>query len=293
MKTPIPKFLLLAAILCGQGIAQQVRTAPSATLATIPGPVRDSTPVEPPSPEEKPNFQIESTQVKLIDVVESPPMPELPPVAGTMTLTVHGVADPGLPAPEPIVEQPIIDADGQGVIEPVEEHHMAIVSATVYDHSRTLVSCHSSAGRASVTAWSNIDFNHFCGTGNFEATGADGETVTYSLMMGIGNENTAFQKEQYEKEGMEWLAPEIPEIPGGAPAFVLQTANPDPESLKLLEALHALFRDEGGKLAEAAAAKKRAEGERRAYLLAHPPKPKDVTVHFWKRNTEALEGGQP
>lgn len=279
------------ALLVGQAVSQEVRTPPASTRAKSPEPV--AVVAQPRAPEVKPDFQIESTQVKLIDVVEAPPMTGLPPVEGTMILTVHGVADPGFPEPEPKVEVPIADTDGPGIIEPVQQHHMAMVSATVYDHSRTLVSCHSSGGRASVTAWSNIDFNHFCGTGNFEATGADGETVTYSLMMGIGNENTAFQKEQYEKKGLEWISPEIPEIPGDTPAFVLQTVNPDPESLKLLEALHALYRDEGPKLAEAAAARKRAEDERRAYLLANPPKPKDVTVHFWKRSPESQEGGQP
>jgi hypothetical protein len=50
-------------------------------------------------------------------------------------------------------------------------------------------------------------------------------------------------------------------------------------------------------MAEACAAREKAYAARRAYLLANPPKPKDVTVHFWKRtkgDENALqEGGQP
>ena len=37
-------------------------------------------------------------------------------------------------------------------------------------------------------------------------------------------------------------------------------------------------------MAVAYAERSKAEAERRAYLLAHPPVPKDVTIHFWQRD---------
>ncbi len=290
---------ILAAILCGQGFAQEVRTPPTTTVATLPVPVIDNAP--PKEPIKKPDFKIESTQVKLIDVVESPPMVGLPPVEGTMRLTVHNVADPGLPDP-PRPAPPIVDDSKTLVgLEPsnVNRRDMGMVSlsATVYDHKRTVLRCNIFGGaeRKEITAWSNLDFNHFCGFGNFEAKGTNGVVRSYSLMMGIGNENTETRGELLASKGFEYEGPEIPVIPDGAPAFVIQTENPDPESVTLIEDLHALYRAEGTRMAEAAAARQKANEERRAYLLANPPKPKNVTVNFWKRDKSAItpEGGQP
>jgi len=280
---------ILAAILCGQSFAQEVRTAPTTTVATLPVPVLDDAP--PKEPIKKPDFKIESTQIKLLDVVESPPMSGLPPVEGTMTLTVHNVADPGLPDPPSPTPPNIDDSKILGGLQPLKVNQrdmgMVSLSATVYDHKRTLLRCNIYGGteRKEITAWSNLDFNHFCGFGNFEATGANKEVRSYALMMGIGNETT-------NTEG-----PEIPVIPDGAPAFVIQTENPDPETVTLIEDLHALYRAEGKRMKEDAAAREKAYEEKKAYLLAHPPKPKDVTVNFWKRekleSTTIPEGGQP
>jgi hypothetical protein len=64
---------------------------------------------------------------------------------------------------------------------------------------------------------------------------------------------------------------------------VIQTEHPDPGTLTCIEDLHALYRDEGTRMAEACAARKLAREARKAHLLANPPKPKDVTVHFWSR----------
>src|SRR5690606_4064394 len=89
--------------------------------------------------------------------------------------------------------------------------------------------------------------------------------------------------------------PQIPALPDGAPAFVIVTENPDPESVRMIEDLHALHRAEGARMAAAAAAREQAYEDRKAHLLANPPKPRDVTVHFWKRDNSATptEGGQP
>ena len=74
------------------------------------------------------------------------------------------------------------------------------------------------------------------------------------------------------------------------------TENPDPGAVKLVENLHALYRTEGTRMAADFAARAKATEEQKAYLLANPPKPKDVTVHFWKRDvaeTQTTEGAQP
>ena len=247
---------LPASALRGDEIAgSEVRTAPEATDATIPDRITDGTPPLPPPPVVKPDFQIESTQVKRVDVVEAPEMPDLPPVEGRITIKVHTVADPGLPDPPPPlppleVNDPQVLARLAELRAKYKETKIVFLSATVYDDKRTWLRCYPSGDVGKeIAAWSNIDFNHFCGFGGLEATGADGEVRKYSLRV------------------------------------------------TLIEDLHALYRSEGVRMAEACAAREKAHEERKAYLLANPEKPKDVKVHFWKReksaaNTQA-KGEQP
>lgn len=305
-----PMFLLAAlAVVTGgpelrcEGIAGgEVRTAPITTMASIPSPIPDGRPSPPPPPAGKPDFRIEGTQVVRVDVVEPPPMEGLPPVEGTITLKVHSVADPGLPDPPPPPPPPAADPQ---VVERLaemgakhKETRILFLSATVHDHRRTLLRCYpnGAAGRG-ITAWSNLDFNHFRGLGDFEAKDADGEVRRYSLLMGIGNESAGRRQQLPAARGAEYDGPEIPALPDDMPAFVTGTENPDPEGVKLLEDLHALYRAEGARMAGAYAARQKACEERKAHLLANPPKPKDVTVHFWKRtkgdeNTRE-EGARP
>jgi hypothetical protein len=288
---PFLAATLVGGLVCGTSLYGQVQTPPATIEAKIPEPLLDQTPTEPPAPVETPDFQIESTQVKLIDVVEAPPMAGLPPVKGTMMLTIHGVADPKLPettavevSPQPATP-PAVESD-----EVFPETRFVNVSATVYDQSRTLLQCQSMEHPdQSITVWSNVNFNHFCGVGNFESKGADGKLRSYHLMMGIGNEEG-----KNPADGSQ-----IPNLPNGNPAFVIVSENPAPETVRLVEDLHALYRAKGVKMAADVLVRQKAEDEKRAYLLANPPKPKDVTVHFWKRDTDSetptptQEGGQP
>lgn len=201
---PFPVWTVLVAVLfgpgahCGERALPQppVMTAPETTRATIPAPISDGRLSPPPPPVQKPDFRIESTQVKEVDVVAAPPMPGLPPVEGAITLKVHTVADPGLPdppppLPPPSVTDPAVKARLAEMSAKYKEMRIVFLSATVYDHRRTLLRCHPSGGVGrEITAWSNLDFNHFRGFGDFEATGADGGLRKYALLMGVVNENT-------------------------------------------------------------------------------------------------------
>ncbi len=286
---PLLAATLAGGLVCATPLNGQVQTPPQTIEAKLPEPVLDQAPELPAAPVEKPDFEIESTQVKLIEVVEAPPMTGLPPVEGTMTLTIHGVADPKLPEiPTTEVAPPASPSTALTNLSEEEfpETHLVSISATVYDGARTFLHCQTMEGPdKAVTAWSNVNFNHFCGVGNFGSKGADGKLRNYHLMMGIGNEDS----EQLEEK------PSIPQLPDGNPAFVILTENPAPEAVRLVEDLHALYRAEGLKMAADVIARKKAEDEKRAYLLANPPQPKDVTVHFWRRDTETQtqEGTQP
>ena len=57
--------------------------------------------------------------------------------------------------------------------------------------------------------------------------------------------------------------------------------------------MHDLYRTEGPRMVAAYDARMKAEEERRAYLIAHPPKPKDVTVYFWNRGHPIGETPNP
>jgi len=56
--------------------------------------------------------------------------------------------------------------------------------------------------------------------------------------------------------------------------------------MDLLQGMHDLYRNEGPRMEAAYQARIKAHEERKAYLLANPPKPEDVTIQFWDRNLE-------
>jgi len=72
------------------------------------------------------------------------------------------------------------------------------------------------------------------------------------------------------------------------PAFVITEGDTtDKEAMDLVQGLHDLYRAEGVRMAAAYHARVKADADRRAYLLANPPKPENVTVRFWDRDHPA------
>lgn len=282
-----------------------------ASETRITDPIADGTPVPPAPKRALPPFQAKSTVVRLIDVVEAPPLPGLPPVKGTITQTVHLVEDPGLPDPPPPppplpavpVTDPAVLARMAELREKYLDTQLAFVSATVYDHSRTYLRCYASGeARSEICGWSNLDFNHFSGFGTYQVKGADGKIRQYALLMGIGDADTQQMRASLAKHGIAYDEPEAPELPDLAtagPAFVLTEGNTtDKESVSLIQGMHDLYRVEGARMAAAYEARLIAYEQRKAFLLAHPPKPDNVTVLFWERAQPArpttpvtMEGG--
>ncbi len=266
----------------------------SGKSAEIPGEISDGKPSPPAPPPVLPEFQVQSTVEREMYVVESPPMTGLPPVEGTIRTTVHQVEDPKLPDPPP----PPVPLENSRENFRVADHgesewsRLVFVSATVYDHSRTLLRCHPNGNvKKEITVWSNLDFNHFSGFSSFEVTAADGKVRRYDLLlMGIGNEDTqkraaflAKHAAYLAEHSIEYQLPEIPTLPDDRPAYIIQDAAPDAEAVQLVEDLHTLYRHEGARMEAAYHARIKAEAEQRAYYLAHPPVPKDVTMNFWER----------
>lgn len=319
MKIPIPTIFSLALLttfpLSAQEatdsipVEEQKVVVAKETEAQIPGNISDGTP-SPPVPERVLiEFEVLHSHTKQVHVVESPEMPGLPAPEGTINVTVQLVKDPGLPDPPPPL--PVLPPDDPAVLarlaelrEQYKETQLVFVSATVYDHSRTYLRCYPSGGggRREICGWSNLDFNHFSGFATYQVKGADGELREYGLLMGIGNEDTHKRAEWLAKHDREYVAPEIPSLPELAtagPAFVISEGDTtDKEAMELIEGMHSLYKVEGKRMEDAYFARLKAYEERKAFLLANPPKPKDISIQFWKRekptgSNGTQTGGEP
>lgn len=227
-----------------------------------------------------PDFVIRSTIVTETDVVQAPPMQGLPPVSGTITTTVHLVEDPGIPDPVPVPPGPVLSKPSN-LTELLKARtnaipdHPVFLSASVNPDGKTLIRIHLMApNRKEVAAWSNVDFNHFRGLSHIMSTDGSALPVRHSLMMGIG-------------ESANPSAPlppsSLPALADG-PAFVILSEEPaDEDTVRIIEAMHELYRTDGPRLVAEYQARVLEEESRREYLLANPPQPKDVTIHFWQR----------
>ena len=268
----------------------------------IPEPSTDVTPPEPTPKPEPIDFEVQRSLTKRVDVVESPEMPGLPPITGTINVTVQLVKDPGLPDPPPALpalapEDPAVLARLAELREKHRGTELVFLSATVYNHNRTFLRIYPN-GRAadSVTAWSNLDFKHFGGFSTYRVKDAEDKTLyDLGLLIGIGSTDTERWAELAAEKGYEYKAPVIPQLPDlsdGGPAFVVVEGDAKSPAMDTLEQIHDLYRKEGARMEEAYHARIKAYEERKAYLLANPPKPKDVTIQFWKRNNPSPRGLQ-
>jgi hypothetical protein len=238
-------------------------------------------------------LKVIGTQNRRIEVVEAPPMAGLRLMKGTINVTVQLTEDPQLPElPLPL---PALPPDDPAVLSRMAEFRqkhqalkLAFVSATVYDHKRTLIRCYPNGCEdKEISAWSNLDFNCFCGFGKYEAKGENGEVQTYGLMMGIGNEDTQRISELLKKHSKTYAFPEVPKLPNladGGPAFVVIKGDAsDPEAMAVITGMHDHYRAEGSQMEEAYRSRLKVDAERRTYLLAHPLLPEDVSIQIWKR----------
>ncbi|WP_367870777.1 hypothetical protein [Luteolibacter sp. Populi] len=290
------KRLSIPAAFCVLGLLADAQEAAPKWDVEIPVPIADGTPSQP-APEPEPiDFTVLSSRTTRVEVTEAPEMPGLPPVEGTINITVQKVADPNLPAPPPPL--PALPPDDPAVLARLEQMRasyrastIAFLAATVHDGSRTLLRIYPNGGpNEAVTAWSNLDFNHFSGFSDYRVHGADGQEHRVSLLMGIGNINTAAMTQLAARHGVAYEPPQIPSVPdlaAGGPAFTVVEGQANTAAMEILEQLHDLYRKEGVRMAAACQAREIARAARKAELLANPPKPRDVTIQVWRT------GGKP
>ena len=276
----------------------------------IPAPIADGIPSPPLSKPKPINFKVLGSRTTRMDVTKAPEMHDLPPITGTINVTVQLVKDPGLTDPPPPLPtlppgDPAVIARLAELSEKYRGTELVFLSATVYDHKRTFLQIYPN-GRldGSVTAWSNLNFNHFGDFSTYQVKDAeDGTLYDFGLLMGIDSIETRRWKEMAEARGVKNKGPELPKIPimcdlaVGGPAFIVVEGDADSPAMDTLEQIHDLYRKEGVKMEKAYHVREKARAERKAYLLANPPKPDDVKIQFWTRNNpsprgvQALKGG--
>ena len=77
-------------------------------------------------------------------------------------------------------------------------------------------------------------------------------------------------------------APEIPAFPAGKATFIVDSGNPNQQTLASIQSLHDLYNNEYERLKVAYEGRERAQRLREAELKANPPKPKDIIINYWR-----------
>lgn len=265
----------------------------------IPDQISDGKPQPNPLPPELPDFSVTETYTLRKDVVEAPPMPGLPPVEGRISVSVRKVVDPELPPlPEPPPPLPPDDAAVKAILKEFEESHkgteLVFLSATVYDQSRTLLRIYLSGGDGwEITAWSNIDFNHFSGFASYRTTSPEGEMSDVALLMGLGNIDTDRMNKLSAESGELFEMPRVPrlrDISEGPAYVIVEGKDTEGAALETLKQLHLLYEKEGTRMREAHLSRMAEEKKLRKHYLANPPKPKDVVLNYWRGKRPADAG---
>jgi|694.fasta_scaffold30548_3 hypothetical protein len=164
----------------------------------------------------------------------------------------------------------------------IGKRRLSMLSCTVHNGSHTHIRW-TSQGRIPVErfeAWSNVNFHHLAGTGNFKK----GDT-NHHIMFGIGDENHQQSEIRATRFNRVYVPPQIPNLPENPinhPTFIITKGNPLPEDLAAIEGLHELYQIHHELFTEKWIAKK-AETERLAQeRAANPPDPTpDLIIRHW------------
>ena len=249
------------------------------------GAVSDGIPLKPEVKPSPARFKVISSRTAMMDVVGEAEMPGNVPVKGRANVTVQMVEEPVFYAPSvlsaPLPALKVYDPAVLARLAVLQEKHqdtsLVFISATVYDHKRTLLKIHSIGDDASeVSAWSNLDLNHFVGFSGYRVKDAvDGKLYDYGMLLGLGNEAApAFPNK----------IPKFPDLEKSGPVFAVLDGKAGSSAMDVLEQIHDLYRNDGKRMEADFRAQEKALAERKAFLAANPPKPKDVTIRFWKRS---------
>ncbi len=157
-----------------------------------------------------------------------------------------------------------------------------MISATVFrspdSPPRTLVNLTPQGTGGSATFWSSADFALFTGLASF----IDSDGNSRSLMMGWDTQQIDHMSDLMVNQTDEGGPPQLPAIPAGKATFVIAGAAPTAETLAAIQALHDVYNNEYERLKTGYEGRERARIAKEAELKAHPPKPKDIILNYWR-----------
>ena len=253
------------------------------TAARILGNIPDGTPPPPAPP--KPKLAIAREDVLQTTTHEQ----------GGRTITIRKIKPIDLPPPPaPAVPQASAELDAafsQRLAEYRAAHprsELLFLGATVFRSKdsppRTLVRWWPMGKGEEITFWSSADFALIAGgIQSFADTAGD----THSLFMGWGNVDIDRMTDLLASKGREYDAPDMPRFAEGKATFKIIKGRPAAEDLVAIQSLHDLYNSEYARLLTAWQGRERARIEREAYLKAHPPQPKDITLNYWRTEKPA------
>ena len=306
MRIPPPCLTLLGLLssLTGQGLVADSSPGLGTRFkwnVEIPAPIVQVAPTEPVKESEPIKFEVLSSRTKEVYVRGAPEMSDLPPIEGTIKMTIQRVANPGLTDPLPPLpslppNDPAVLARLQELRETYRGTELVFLSASVHmendtaENACTLLRIYPNGqvGKE-VVAWSNLNFLHLTGQGGYRVNNDDGTQQDMGILMGISPMYAQTMRRMAERAtqaGREYTEPEIPELPDlstAGPQFLIVEGDDESPAMDVLEQLHDLFERSGEQLKDQYLAREKARVERKAFLLANPPKPKDVTVRVWRR----------
>jgi hypothetical protein len=255
------------------------------TAARILGEIPDGTPPPPAPP--KPEFRIPAQ-----DILEATTHEQ-----GGRTITVQQIKPIALPPPPAPVETAAVEVDAEftkRLAEYREEHPrsgLLFLGATVFRSKdsppRTLVRYWPEGGHEDITFWSSADFALIAGGIN---SFVDSAAETHYLLMGWGNVDIDRMSELQAAKGREYDAPAMPDFPEGKATFEIVGKPPAAEELAPIQALHDLYNNQLVRLKTAFEGREKARIEREEYLKANPPKPKNITLNYWRVQQPAANG---
>ena len=252
----------------------QVSTA-DRILGTIP----DGTP--PPPAESKPGFMVPKK-----DIIDTSTQQE-----GGRTITVREIKPIVLPSPpaEPIPTAPT-DASRFPIAETqLDRPKFPIVnlSATVYQPKdtapRTLVRWWPLGKGESIEFWSSADFTLIAGG---IQSFADSTGATHLLTIGCGKVDTDRLTDLQAAK-----APTIPEFPAGQATVAYVGKAPGEDEALVIQSLLHLYNKNHATLLTAYQGREQSRLALAAELKAHPPKPKDITLNYWRTEKPAPANG--
>lgn len=256
------------------------------TTARIIGEIPDGTPPPPAPP--KPEYHVASRDVLSTTTHEQ----------GGRRITIRKIKPITLPPPPPPAEITITAPETEFRQHLAEyrktypKNELLFLGATVFRSKdsppRTLVRWWPMDGKKTITFWSSADFALIAGGIN---SFGDSTGDTHHTMMGWGNVDIDRMAELYAAKGREYDAPDLPDFPEGSASFqITGETKPTAEELVVIQSLHDIYNSELARLKIAYKGRERARIERDAYLKAHPPQPKDITLNYWRVEQPASKG---